>query len=126
MRVSVAEIKFFSHIIKATFRWGEHKSREFDIAIYPFSFSTSWFREVFWQVHLRSLFKSALHKMDTTLNEYRVSESDIYYLSLDAESPSFITVEISGHAIADVFIEEKTEEKSFIYADMRHNPLVIF
>lgn len=126
MRVSVAEIEFFSHIIKATFRWGEHKSRKFDITIYPFSFSTSWFREVFWQEHLRSLFKSALHKMDTTLNEYRVSEDDIYYLSLDADPPSFIREEISGRIVIDIFIEEKMKEKAIIYADMRHEPLVIF
>jgi len=124
MRVSVAEIEFFSHIIKATFRWGEHKSREFDITIYPFSFSTSWFREVYWQVHLRSQFKSALH--NTTLNEYRVSEDDIYYLSLDADPPSFIREEISGRIVIDIFIEEKMKEKQFIYADMRHEPLVIF
>lgn len=127
MRVSVAEIEFFSHRIKATFWWGEYNLRDFDIVIHLFSFSTSWFREVFWQVHLRSLFKPALHKMDTTLTEYRVSEDDIYYLSLDADPPSFIRREvISGRIVIDIFIEEKMKEKAFIYADMRHEPLVIF
>lgn len=126
MRVSVAEIEFFSHIIKATFWWGEYNLRDFDAVIHLFSFSTSWFREVFWRVHLRSLFKSALRDMDITLNEYRVSEDDIYYLSLDADPPSFIREEISGRIVIDIFIEEKMKEKPFIYADMRHNPLVIF
>lgn len=64
--------------------------------------------------------------MDITLNEYRVSEDDIYYLSLDADPSSFIREEISGRIVIDIFIEEKMKEKPFIYADMRHNPLVIF